>query len=77
MRWDREDELDLADIGGETGAATHLASIAPPDRRPKRLDNGKRPCDRPVEQTRNMMSSKLMIEAERRFPVRIRISVPF
>jgi hypothetical protein len=24
---DREDELDLADIGGETGTATHVASI--------------------------------------------------
>jgi len=28
MRRDREDELDLADIGGETGAATYGASIA-------------------------------------------------
>jgi hypothetical protein len=26
---------DLADIGGETGAATHRASIAGPGRRPK------------------------------------------
>jgi len=34
MRWDREDELDLADIGGEAGAATHGASIAPPGRTP-------------------------------------------
>jgi hypothetical protein len=46
MRWDREDELDLADIGGEAGAATHGASIAPPGRRPKRLDMGKPPCNR-------------------------------
>jgi hypothetical protein len=30
MRWDREDELDLTDIGGETGAATHEVSIAGP-----------------------------------------------
>jgi hypothetical protein len=28
MRRDREHQLDLADIGGETGAATHGASIA-------------------------------------------------
>jgi len=27
MWWDRENELDLADIGGETDAATHGASI--------------------------------------------------
>jgi hypothetical protein len=46
MRWDREDELDLADIGGEAGAATHGASIAPPGRRPKRLDMAKPPCNR-------------------------------
>src|ERR1700736_2480239 len=33
MRRDREDEFDLADIiGGETGAATHGASIAGPRR---------------------------------------------
>ena len=30
MRWDREDQLDLAEIGGETGTATHGASIAGP-----------------------------------------------
>jgi hypothetical protein len=34
---DREDELDLADIGGETGMATYRASIAGPGRRPKRI----------------------------------------
>jgi hypothetical protein len=36
MLGDREDELDLADIGGETGAATHGASMAGQGRRPKR-----------------------------------------
>jgi hypothetical protein len=32
MRRDGEDELDLADIGREMGAATHGASIAGPGR---------------------------------------------
>jgi hypothetical protein len=41
---DRKDELDLADIGGETGTTTHGASIAGPGRRPKRLDTLARPC---------------------------------
>jgi hypothetical protein len=36
-RRDREDELDLADIGGETGTATHSASVTGPGRRPKRI----------------------------------------
>src|SRR5207249_4573990 len=31
-RRDREHQLDLADIGGETGAATHGVSIAVPER---------------------------------------------
>jgi hypothetical protein len=35
MWWDRENELDLADIGGETGAATHGANIASSPGRPK------------------------------------------
>jgi hypothetical protein len=37
MGWDREDQLDLAEIGGETGTATHGASTASPGRKPKRL----------------------------------------
>jgi hypothetical protein len=36
LRRDRENELDLAHIGGEAHAATHGASIAGPGRRPKR-----------------------------------------
>ena len=36
MRRDREDQFDLADIGGEAGAATHGASIAGPKRGSKR-----------------------------------------
>src|SRR4029077_15202274 len=44
MRRYREHQLDLAGIGREAGAATHDASIAPPDGRPKRLDRAKRPC---------------------------------
>jgi hypothetical protein len=36
MRWDREDELDLADVGGEANANTHGSSLASPSRRPKR-----------------------------------------
>jgi len=78
MRRDGEDELDLADIGGQSGAATHDVSIAQPDRRQKGMDGAKRPWDRPGERTRNVMpaSSKLMtIEAERRLPVGIRIGV--
>jgi hypothetical protein len=42
IRRDREDELDLADIGGETGTTTHGPSIAGPGRRPKRI--GRIPC---------------------------------
>jgi hypothetical protein len=38
MRRDREDKLGLADIGGETGAATYILTIVQPGRRPKRLD---------------------------------------
>jgi hypothetical protein len=38
MRWDEEDKLDLADIGGETGTAAHGASIASPGRMPKQVD---------------------------------------
>ena len=37
IRRDREDELDLADIGGETGRATHGESIASAGREPKRI----------------------------------------
>src|SRR6516162_11019289 len=42
IRRDREDELDLADIGGETGTATHGASIASAGREPKRLTAARR-----------------------------------
>jgi hypothetical protein len=38
MRWDGEDEFDLADVGGEANATAHRSNIAPPRRRPKRLD---------------------------------------
>ena len=38
MRRDREHKLDLADIGSESGAATHTSILAQPGRRPKRLD---------------------------------------
>jgi hypothetical protein len=40
MRRDREDEFDLADIGGAAYAATHAANIALPRRKPKRLSSG-------------------------------------
>ena len=36
MRRDREDELNLADIGGEADAATHAEKIASPRHKPKR-----------------------------------------
>jgi hypothetical protein len=48
-------QRDLAAIGGETGAAKHDANIAPPGRRPKRLDTAQRPCNSTLEQTRNIM----------------------
>jgi hypothetical protein len=38
IRRDREDGLDLADIGGNADAATHAGKIAPPTRTPKPLD---------------------------------------
>ena len=47
--------------------------------RPKRLDTAKRLCNRQVEQTGNKMPDnpcEMITSAERRFPVRIRISVP-
>jgi hypothetical protein len=72
-------QRDLAAIGGETGAAKHDANIAPPGRRPKRLDTAQRPCNRTLEQTRNIMPGnprELVTGAERRFPVRIHIAVP-
>ena len=40
MRRDREDEFDLADIGGEAGAATHGASIVVPERRGQAAGHG-------------------------------------
>jgi hypothetical protein len=80
MRRDREDELDLADIEGETDAATHGAKIAPSGGRPKRLDMIGQMCDRYLEHNRNMVMSRnprdVITTAERRFPVRIRIGVP-
>jgi hypothetical protein len=42
MLGDREDELDLADIGGETGAATHGASMAGKGRGPSDHDRSRR-----------------------------------
>ena len=30
MRWDRKDKFELADIGGESDAATHAEGIAGP-----------------------------------------------
>src|ERR1700730_14063270 len=56
MRRDR-DEFDLADIGGEAGAATHDTIIASPDRRQKAMDRAKRPCHSSIEQTGNIMAA--------------------
>jgi hypothetical protein len=39
MRRDREHELDLAYIGGEADAATHVRKIAQPSCTPKGLDS--------------------------------------
>jgi hypothetical protein len=38
MRRDREDKLDLADVGGEANASTHDPNIALPGRQPKGVD---------------------------------------
>jgi hypothetical protein len=46
MRWDGEDTLDLADIGGETGTPAHGASVASPGRMPKQVDMANGPWDR-------------------------------
>jgi hypothetical protein len=40
MRRDRENQLDLADVGGEANAATHGPNIRPFVRRPKGVDTG-------------------------------------
>jgi len=80
MRWDREDKLDLADIGRETNAATHAAKIASPLRKPKRLDRVRRAWHRRLrtneEQDMPGNPREMIIMAERRFPVRIRLGVP-
>src|SRR6516165_8668762 len=46
MRWDGEDTLDLADIGGETGTAAHGASVTSPGQMPKQVDMADGPWDR-------------------------------
>jgi len=43
---DREDELDLADIGRQMDTATHGAKIASFADRPKWLDTTRQLCDR-------------------------------
>ena len=42
MRRDREDELDLADIGGEADTTTHVLNIAAHEEAPNTLDRLKR-----------------------------------
>jgi hypothetical protein len=53
MRRDREDELDLTDIRGETDATTHWTKVASPRRRAKPLDSMKRAWQSCVERMRN------------------------
>jgi hypothetical protein len=66
MRRDRENQLDLADIGAEANASTH-------DRFPPPLGSWRRP-----EQKGNCRHARrpTITMAERRFPARIRIGVP-
>src|SRR5262249_40917381 len=81
MRRDREHKLDLADIGGETDAATHdsdhsLARQTTPEtgHDPK----GVRTSLENKIGTLTMLGNprEIVTMAERRFPVRIRIGVP-
>jgi hypothetical protein len=72
MRRDRENELDLADVGGEANTATH----------------GKQTPAGHIERMRAILTGTnkelkmpgnprdMIVSAERRFPVRIRIGVP-
>ena len=78
MRRDRERKLDLADIGGETDAAAHAPTIAQPCLGPKGLDAKERSCDLGKPKGNEGIPGnprEIITTAERRFPVRIRISV--
>jgi hypothetical protein len=56
-----QNELDLADIRGETGAAIHAASIAGRGRRPKGLTVGSR-CDPGDERLENIVGPRAQTE---------------
>ena len=77
---DREDELDLAHIGGETDAATHARNMTSPEREPKPLDRGGPGmavlCRTNKEHEMPGNAREMVTVAERNFPVRIRIGVP-
>jgi hypothetical protein len=72
MRRDLEDELDLADVGGEANTATHGKQT------PAGHTEGTRAILIGTNKELNMPGNPrdMIVSAERRFPVRIRISVP-
>ncbi len=80
MRLDREDELDLADIGGESDAATHDSRIASSRSTPKWLDKDESGCANftgtKKEDSTPGNPREMITMAERRFRVRIRIGIP-
>src|SRR5260370_42474428 len=72
MRRDREDDVDLADVGGETNTATHS------EQTPAGHTEGTRAILIGTNKELKMPANPrdMIISAERRFPVRIRIGVP-
>ena len=72
MRRDRENELDLADVGGETDATTHGKQT------PAGHTEGTCAILTGTNKELNMPGNArdMIFSAERRFPVRIRIGVP-
>jgi hypothetical protein len=72
MRWDREDELDLADVGGEANATAHG------EKTPAGHTEGAGAILIGTNKELYMPGNprEMITVAERRFPVRIRIAVP-
>jgi hypothetical protein len=69
MRRDREDELDLADVGGEANTATHGKQT------PAGHTEGARAILTGTNKELKMPGNPrdIIVSAERRFPVRIRM----
>jgi hypothetical protein len=71
IRRDREDEPDLADIGGETGAAIHSASIAGPGHRPKLISASPAPAVRLTARSRSRRNRRSRPELPQDRPQRL------